>query len=381
MTMCSGVDAHSLDLEREGLLAGCAPEGRAERERLIEFLLERGVGVDEMRQAAAGDRLPMLASERALSGEARYTVRDLAQSAAVSAEALTEVRHAMGLRCPDVDERCFGDRDLAWARLVGRLLGSGMPRTQFVESMRVLGRGLAQTARSVRETLAAAIMEAGVDEHRLAEASARAAEQLLPLTGPLMQETLRMHLLEQVRDEQNTVAALRRSGRLPATREIAVCFADLVGFTGLGERLPVDEVERVATTLEQLAAELVEPPVQLVKAIGDAVMLTAPDPMALIATALGLVERTAATGDLPELRVGMAHGTATNRSGDWYGAPVNLASRITAAAPPGCVICTEEMRSVAGDRYRWTSLGARQLRGIEDPVPLIRVERAQETSP
>jgi adenylate cyclase len=39
----------------------------------------------------------------------------------------------------------------------------------------------------------------------------------------------------------------------------------------------------------------------------------------------------AAANDLPRLRVGVATGCAVTRAGDWFGSPVNVASRVTAA--------------------------------------------------
>ena len=39
------------------------------------------------------------------------------------------------------------------------------------------------------------------------------------------------------------------------------------------------------------------------------------------------------------LRIGIASGCAVSRAGDWFGSPVNVASRVTAAARPGCGAC------------------------------------------
>ena len=73
-------------------------------------------------------------------------------------------------------------------------------------------------------------------------------------------------------------------------RDCAVAFADLVGFTELGETIPVEELGSVAGRLSKLAEAAVEPPVKIVKEIGDAVMLVSPDPAPLVDAALRLVE-------------------------------------------------------------------------------------------
>ncbi len=65
-------------------------------------------------------------------------------------------------------------------------------------------------------------------------------------------------------------------------REIAVAFADLVGFTKLGERLDPAEIGRLTDRLGELAGDVAGGPVRLVKLIGDAAMLSSNDPGALL---------------------------------------------------------------------------------------------------
>ena len=49
------------------------------------------------------------------------------------------------------------------------------------------------------------------------------------------------------------------------------------------------------------------------------------------------------------MRAGLAHGPELlSRAGDWYGHPVNLASRITGIAYPGSVLVDESIRDAAG---------------------------------
>jgi adenylate cyclase len=68
-------------------------------------------------------------------------------------------------------------------------------------------------------------------------------------------------------------------------------------------------------------------------------------------------------------------GAALSRAGDWYGRPVNLASRVTAIARPGSVLATREVRDAVGAAYRWSSAGARSLKGVDGPVRLYRARR------
>jgi adenylate cyclase len=124
---------------------------------------------------------------------------------------------------------------------------------------------------------------------------------------------------------------------------------------------------------------VVSAPVRLVKTIGDAVMLVSTDVDALIATALDLVAAADAEGEtFPQLRAGIAFGPALLRAGDWYGRPVNLASRITAIARPGSVLCDRAVREVARHEWAWSPAGERRIKGVREPVRLQRVRRVAE---
>jgi adenylate cyclase len=155
-----------------------------------------------------------------------------------------------------------------------------------------------------------------------------------------------------------------------------VCFADLVGFTRLGEEVPPDELSNLAGRLEALARDAAQLPVRLVKTIGDAAMLTCTEPEPLLDATLGLLDAAEGEGeDFPQLRAGMAIGPALSRAGDWFGRPVNLASRITGIARPGSVLAEREVHDSVPDAYRWSYAGERRLRGVRHPVTLFRARR------
>jgi adenylate cyclase len=155
---------------------------------------------------------------------------------------------------------------------------------------------------------------------------------------------------------------------------VSVAFADLVGFTRLGNRVHADEIGRVAGRLVTLAYELAMPPVTIVKTIGDAVMLVSPEPACLVDFLLRLVDAVDAEGqDFPQLRAGVACGLALEVGADWYGHAVNLASRLTESARPGCVVGTPEIRAATRDQFRWSRALPRHLRGVRGAVLTSRV--------
>ena len=102
----------------------------------------------------------------------------------------------------------------------------------------------------------------------------------MPLVGPTVVHALQANMLEQIRRDVIATADLA-SGAIGGTANLTVCFADLVEFTRLGEEIPAEELGLVAGRLEEMASAVAEPPVRLVKTIGDAVMFvsTEPEPM------------------------------------------------------------------------------------------------------
>jgi len=284
-------------------------------------------------------------------------------------------RRALGLAVPDPDERVFGDEDLEAARIGVTTRKAGFDVDQVLEANRVLGRGMARYADALRTLATELVLEPGADEREVGRRFAAVAEEMLPLAGQWLQHVFRLHFRQMLQHEAVTQEE-RMSGRGDA-RPQAVAFADLVGFTELGETVPVEELSGIAARLSQLAGEVVEPPVRLVKVIGDAVMLVGAQPREVVASALTLVERAEGDDGLPSLRAGVAYGPAVNRAGDWFGSTVNLASRHTARARPGSVLATEDVHDAAAEAFAWSFAGEKRLRGIASPVKAYRPRRPE----
>jgi len=138
-------------------------------------------------------------------------------------------------------------------------------------------------------------------------------------------------------------------------------------------------VGRVAGRFAALVTEEVAPPVRVVKFIGDAAMLVSSDPAALARTLLRLVDAVDSEADvLPALHAGAAHGAAVSRAGDWFGHPVNLASRIAAVARPGTVLADSALREAAGEGFSWSRVPRRHLRGIPGHTVLHRLRGTRD---
>jgi adenylate cyclase len=230
---------------------------------------------------------------------------------------------------------------------------------------------MSRYAEALRVLFAQAIIQPGDSEVELARRLAETAGELLPLSSRMLDHVFLLHMRQLLRNDYISLAE-RTSGKVSDTADTTIAFADLVGFTELGETVGVEELSGLAGRLARLANGVVEPPVRVVKQIGDAVMLVSPEVPATIETCLALIERAEGEEDFPPLRAGIAYGPAVNRWGDWFGSTVNIASRLTGRARPGAVLVTDSVRDAAEDGFDWSEAGEKRLKGLQKPLKTFR---------
>jgi adenylate cyclase len=307
-----------------------------------------------------------------LGADDKYSATELSEKTGLPIEVLERQWQALGLPVADDDAKVYGDEDLHGAERLKAFIDAGLPEAGITQVARVMGEGMRRVADASMELVGRTLARPGDTERDAGLRYAAAAEQLIPVIGPELEYVYRVHLRELVRNDMISRMELA-TGRIAGTEEVTVCFADLVGFTKLGEEIPPEDLSEIAGRLTDLAGELTDRSVRLVKTIGDAAMLVGRDAEAVVGTSLELVRRAEEAGDdFPPLRSGVAHGMALERAGDWYGSPVNTASRVTGVARPGSVLCTADAREAAGDAFRWSPAGRRRLRGVREPVRLFR---------
>jgi adenylate cyclase len=366
----------TVDSDIGELLGDLEGNARAERAELIEWLFEQGITADEIRNAFA----PMLLiSRRVMGDDGTYmSAREISESYDVDLDLLQRVQRAIGLsRVDDPDAVVHMRADGVAATYAQRFIEMGLNPDNIVLVVRVLAEGLAHAAEVMRYTAMASILRPGATELEIAKGSQALVTQIKPLLGPMIEDMLFMHLRHAMETEAVNASERAAGKPLAGARQVTVAFADLVGFTRLGEEVPPEELGQLANRLADLARDTAVPPVRFIKTIGDAVMFVCTDPAPLLDAVLKLVEITDGDNDFPRLRAGIASGSAVSRAGDWFGSPVNLASRVTAVARPGTVLAAESARDELGDDagFSWSFAGPRHLKGIKGEVKLYRARR------
>ncbi|QUR68495.1 adenylate/guanylate cyclase domain-containing protein [Mycobacterium spongiae] len=381
------------DSEVDDLVGDLDGAARAERAELVEWLLEQGIAAEEIRAANP----PLLLATRHLIGDdgTYVSTREISENYGVDLDLLQRVQRAIGLaRVDDPDAAVHMRADGEAAAHAQRFVDLGLDPDQIVLVVRVLAEGLAHASEVMRYVALSAILRPGATELEIAKASTTLLSQVTPMLGPMVQDMLFMQLRHTMETEAVNAGERAAGKPLPGARQVSVAFADLVGFTPLGEAVSAEELGQLAGRLADLARDVTAPPVRFIKTIGDAVMLVCPDPAPLLDTVLELVDAVDADDAFPPLRSGVASGMAVSRAGDWFGSPVNVASRVTGVARPGAVLVAESVCEALADTadtadtadgagladFRWSYAGSRRLKGIKNDVKLYRVRRGSATA-
>jgi adenylate cyclase len=154
-------------------------------------------------------------------------------------------------------------------------------------------------------------------------------------------------------------------------------FADIAGFTALTEAHGDEQAATlVADFCDAVEAELPTGS-SLVKTIGDAVLLRIPDPAEAILLGLQITHGLMRGHGAPAVRVGLHHGPAVERDGDYFGATVNLAARVSGVASGGEVLLTGRTAALVPDLegVLYEPRGREALRNVREPVELFAAVR------
>ena len=370
-----------IDFEAEGLLGDLEGKAREARLALLQELFDEGVSLDELRRAVEEHRLVLLPVERVFDqGVDRYTEAEVAEASGLEPEFLRRLVQALGAPIPGEEERLYAETDVQAAKRAKLFLDAGLPEEGVLETSRLIGISMANLAEANVDLVGEVFTQPGVDERELATRYAAAAETMAPLLGETLLQAYRIHLRERIRQAVISEAEVAE-GRVSGADEVTIAFADLVGFTRLGESLEIEQIGDLTRTLFELASDAAQPPVRLVKMIGDAAMFASRESQPLLDAVVGLVE-SAGSQQIPPLRAGVARGQALGRGGDYYGRPVNLAARITNFARPDSVVVDEAVKdSIAqsnGRLFDFSFAGRRRFKGIQGEVPVHRVRRSEQ---
>jgi adenylate cyclase len=167
------------------------------------------------------------------------------------------------------------------------------------------------------------------------------------------------------------------------TIEATFAFVDLAGFTAVTEAHGDVEALSIVRRFRDRALDVLGDGDELVKTIGDAVMLRFPTPEAAVVALRRLLQQELVVHDAALLpRAGAHHGPAVHVEGDYYGAAVNLAARVAGQARGGQLLVTTHVAMAAGDLGAVvTHVGSISLRNVSEAIDVYDVRVSDSAQP
>ena len=279
-------------------------------------------------------------------GRPIYTLQTAAEELGISADDVARAWALLGLTVagPDIPALSQADVDalatwLALKAVVGEDGAFGL--------LRVLGAAMARLAEAESTMIRAGTAGHPDGPHPRRtrhRAGLPCGRRVRPRIGALIDTVHRHHLIS---------ARTHFEGVLRDTSAAVVCgvgFADLSGFTALTQALTPAELSDLLNEFAGTVSDVVHADGgRVVKFIGDEVMWVSSAPERLAQAAIDLVDHPKAREEGLQVRAGLAFGTVLAINGDYFGNPVNLAARLVAAAAPGQILATSELRDELPD--------------------------------
>jgi adenylate cyclase len=312
-----------------------------------------------------------------LGGPRRYTRLQVAEAAGMPPARTQRLWRALGFPDAADDDPAFTDADIEALHVLSTMIDSGFVGPDTEASIaRAMGQALSRLADWQTDMLADALTRGTGEERRQASAddAIEAARALLPRLQHVQDYVWRRHLAANA---DRLLAATGPGDR----RELAVGFADLVGYTSRSRGMGGRELGAMVEDFEAIATEVIaRRHGRVVKTVGDGVLFTAASAVDAVEIGLALPEAWDAE-ERPPLRVGAAYGAVLTRLGDIYSPVVNLASRLTSLARPGTTLVDRELaqRLRGQSAYRVRPLRRVSVRGYDHLQPwLVRRRPAGE---
>ena len=358
-----------------------------ERARLAAFATRRGIPAEELARTLheRPDLLtPYLRPSLRPGRQGVLTLAEAAERASLDPDLLPRVWAAAGLR----DQTHAYDEDVEALQLVSTALQLGFPLDALLQVLRVLSDALGRVSEAMIRGVHLYVHESfraeGLSGEELTRASLAVSDPMVELVEPAVlyfhrksweranREDMLLHLVEDLTPPSTAPGELVRT----------ILFVDLCGFTPLTEQLGDDAAAQVVDRFSEIVRrDAASCDGQVVKQIGDEFMLAFPTPASAVAFGTGIHASAATEAGFPALRVGAHFGSVLYREGDYVGANVNLAARVTSEAVGTQFVVTPAVRDGARTSdVEFVGLGLRSLKGVSGPVELFEV-RGVETAP
>jgi adenylate cyclase len=358
--------------------------GSVRRAMLLSVCIDAGIPLETLGRAMREGFVSLNVLDRqyyARWGERlEITWEDLAAQSGIPLDVLQQMYAAVGFAPPEPQDHPRADEpDLVAAG--GVIIRTGVDPQILLRMLRVYGENFRRIARSEtglwHDLIDVPAQRAGATQRELLDQGAEFGDAIMSVVdGSTMAIYRRMQEHAWMGDlvEHLELALVEAGLYTKPDRPATMAFMDLTGYTALTEERGDETAAELATSMAQLVQRTAtHHDGEAMKFLGDGVMFRFRDPTAGVRGALEVVGATQPLG-LPPAHVGMHIGAVIERDGDVFGRTVNLASRLSGKAGPGEVLVSRDVADACQASVGFTPLGAVELKGVAEPVPLFRAE-------
>jgi class 3 adenylate cyclase len=361
--------------------------GAVRRAMLLSACVDAGLTVEALAAAKASGHLDLSAVDGAHYAQWGHrldrTWERLAAEEGLELGFVREAFHAAGLG-PIEAEGSIREDDPAILRAFGVAVQAGWDPATMLRIARVYGESLRRIARTEtelwHENVDVPLERQGAPQRDVMSSSREVGESIMAVTDAMLLAIYhRMEERAWIGDlvEHIELSLVEAGVYEKPERPCALAFMDVSGYTMLteerGDHAAADVASSLAGIVQRAAASHGG---EVLKWLGDGVMLRFDDPSAGVHSSLSVVGATLPAG-LPPAHVGMAVGAVVERDGDVFGRTVNLAARISGVAGPGEVLVTAEtVDAVTDGSLTFSPYGDVPLKGMAAPVTLFRAGAA-----
>ena len=366
----------------DGLLPlsnGSWTSAAASQAKVIARMRERGHSLTSLARAAHEGRLAFgLAADVVATDGSTVSVDQASEETGLEPALIDRILTLLGTTADRRNE--LTSDDLEALKHCAAVLDAGFPLVALLQLVRVYAQSMRKIAdaevRLFHLYLHEPMIRDGLSDIEIAEQMGDMAAGLLPVAAPIFESLharyLRYFVDQDVVGHMESAYADAEADVEPGRVSVAICFIDLTGFTRFteeeGDEEALDRVERFVEGIERsLPREAT-----IVKTIGDEAMIVSPDPARLTAWAVGFLSLFT---ERPRPRVGIHHGSAVYRDGDYFGGDINLAHRVVNRAIGGEVLITEPVADAlkSQDDLVSEAIGEVALKGFPKPIALFTV--------
>ena len=289
----------------------------AAQARVVARMRERGHSLEDLKQAGRDGKLAFGSAEDLFADQSeRVAISDAAGDIGLSEDLIERIMVVLGT--PAGRERTLTEVDVEAMRKLAAVADAGLPIEAVLQLVRVYAQAVRRIAdaevRLFHLFVHEPMMRDGLGAIEMSNEMSDLVESVSPVTVPLLEYLHDRYVRYFI--EQDVVGHMEDEfggdSEIDQIR-ISLCFIDLTGFTRFTEEEGDAEAFSVIERFTEAVEATLPPEANIVKTIGDEVMVVSPDPVTLAEWAVGFL---ALFDDRPKPRVGIHYGGAVFRDGD-----------------------------------------------------------------